>query len=260
MTWIQGLAWNNFGGGDLGNSGGANYLLTSDPYEAVDVFKLRNHSITPLTNITRLWMEAFQNVGYERVPVQPVKTNENQVSQVSSVRTSDGRDRLLLADNLRYNTTNVTYVHGRVASVILNDSNQAVCVRGIRRNKDQNEYGGCVFWSAKKAVVLAGGVFNTFDLMVESGVDPEKDLNARNIPESWWTPNEKVGKEVGDEHAVVFLHENAEAADPFGSQPRLIAVDTFGNLYEYWTKGTFYWFRQSKNTITDLFTYILTYF
>ena len=259
MTWITGYGWNNFGGGDAGNSGGANYLVTSNPYD-IDVFKLRNNSVTPLTETTKLWTNAFKNVGYKEVPPQPIKLDgHNYVSQLSSVRTADGRGRLLLADDLRYNTVNrkVTYVNGRAASVIRDENGRAVGVRGVRIDRDQREYGGCVAWSATKAVVLAGGVFNSFDLLVESGFGPEKDLKVRDVPKSWWTPNEKVGKEVGDEHLVLFMHANAEAADQFGSQPKLIAEDTYGNAYEYWTKGLFSWFR-FKNTITDILAgYIL---
>ena len=207
------LGWNNFGGGDAANSGGANYLVTPEPYEPVDVFKLRNHSITPLTETTELWMKAFQNVGYKKVSPQPIKLDEEDlVSQLSSLRTADGRDRLLLADDLRYNTVNrkVTYVRARAASVIRDETGRAVGVRGVRIDGHQNEFGGCVAWSAKTAVVLAGGVFNTFDLMVESGLGPEKDMRVRKVPESWWMPNEKVGKDVGDEHAILFMHANAE--------------------------------------------------
>jgi len=199
-------------------------------------------------------MKAFQNVGYKKVSPQPIKLDEeDHVSQCSSVRTADGRDRLLLADDLRYNTVDrkVTYVRARAASVIRNENGRAVGVRGVRIDGNQNEFGGCVAWSATKAVVLAGGIFNTFDLMVESGLGPEKDMRTRKVPVSWWMPNEKVGKAVGDEHSVAFTHANPEKADQFGSQPRLIAEDTFGSAYEYWTKSFFIWFR-FKNTATDV--------
>lgn len=252
MTWITGYGWNNFGGGDAGNSGGANYLVTTEPYE-VDVFELRNNSITPLTGTTELWMDAFENVGFKQVKPQPIKLDkEDLVSQLSSLRTEDGRDRKLVGDDLRYNNDRkVTYVHGRAASVILDENDRAVGIRGVRIDRDQQEYGGCVAWKATKAVILAGGVFNSFDLMVESGIGPEKDLETRKVPTSWRKPNEKVGKEVGDEHLVLFMHANAESTDQFGSQPKLIAEDTYGSAYEFWTKGLLSWFR-FKDTLTDI--------
>lgn len=64
-------------------------------------------------------------------------------------------------------------------------------------------------------------------------------------------PNEDVGKDLGDEHAIIFVGVEPETADPFGAQPRLIAEDTYGSAYEFWTKGQFEWFR-FKNTPTDI--------
>lgn len=260
MTWISGKAWNNFGGGDACNSGGANFLVTDEPYDPVDVFALRNHSNIPPTETSERWSTAFQNSGFQYVTPPPVKLNEsNLVSQPSSLRTADGRERLLLANDLRYATENrrVTYVHARAASVIRdgNDSDsvggRAVGVRGVRIDGDQNEYGGCVSWKASTAVVLAGGVFNSFDLLVESGIGPAEDLQVRDVPEDWRMPNEDVGKDLGDEHAVIFVGAEPVKADPFGAQPRLIAEDTYGSSYEFWTKGLLAWFR-FKNTNFDI--------
>ena len=108
-----------------------------------------------------------------------------------------------------------------------------VRVRGVPINHAQDEYGGCVAWKANLAVVLAGGVFNTFDLLVETGIGPEKYLKVREVPEDWWTPNEDVGQGVGDEHSVVFVGAEPETADPYGAQPTLIAEDTHGSAYEF---------------------------
>lgn len=223
--------------------------MDDEPYPPVDVFKLRNYSIIPATETTDRWSRAFQVAGFEVGDhPHPVKREDKDFASLpSSLRSEDGNRRLLLADDLRYATTNrnVTYVHGRAASVIRrrdsDGTSRAIGVRGVRIDNDQNEYGGCVVWKANKAVVLAGGIFNTFDLLVETGIGRKKHLEARGVPKDWWTPNENVGTQVGDEHAVVYLGAEPEAADPFGAQPRFIAEDTHGNAYEFWTKGIREW-------------------
>lgn len=255
LKHIAGKAWNNFGGGDAANSGGANYLVSDEPYDPVDVFELRNHSIIPPTKTSERWVKAFESTGFKEGPPPPIKTDDKDiVSQPSSLRTEDGRNRLLLADDLRYSTENrkVTYAHARAASVIREgNTGRAIGVRGVRIDHAQDEYGGCVAWKANLAVVLAGGVFNTFDLLVETGIGPEKYLKVREVPEDWWTPNEDVGKGVGDEHSVVFVGAEPETADPYGAQPRLIAEDTNGSAYEFWTKGLKTWLmvRTHKNYV-----------
>lgn len=245
LNHIAAKAWNNFGGGDAANSGGANYLVSDEPYPPVDVFALRNHSIIPATETSDRWTKAFEATHFKETPPPPIKLdNKDVVSLPSSLRTQDGRNRLLLADDLRYNTVNrnVRYVHGRAASVIRVDGNsRAIGVRGVRLDNKQNEYGGCVAWKANLAVVLSGGIFNTFDLLVETGIGQKKHLEAREIPRDWWTPNENVGKGVGDEHAVVYVGVEPEVADPFGAQPRLIAEDKEKSAYEFWTKGLETW-------------------
>lgn len=210
LKHIAGKAWNNFGGGDAANSGGANYLVSAEPYPPVDVFELRNHSIIPATETSDRWAKAFEATGFQvgELPVPIKKDDKDYASLPSSLRTEDGRGRLLLADDLRYATVNrnVQYVHGRAASVIRefegDNTSRAVGVRGVRVDADQTEYGGCVVWKANLAVVLSGGIFNTFDLLVETGIGQSKHLETRNVPKDWWTPNEDVGTEVGDEHAV----------------------------------------------------------
>lgn len=71
---------------------------------------------------------------------------------------------------------------------------------------------------------------NSFDLMVESGIGPKKDLGTRKVPISCCKPNDIVGKEIGDEHLVLFMYLGT---DKFGSQPKLIAEETYENAYEF---------------------------
>ena len=232
LKHLSGKAWNTFGGGDSGNSGGANLLLSDIPYYPVDVVALRNHSIIPPTNTSERWAKAFSNTGFKEGPPFHVKLNDaKRISQPSSLQTEDGKDRLLLAEDLRYSTEfrNVDYAHARVASVIRKgNKGRALGVRGVRIDYAQNEYGGCVAWKATLAVVLAGGVFNTFDLLIETGIGPQDYLGVRDVPKDWWTPNEDVGKEVGEEHPIVFVSAEPEATDPFGAQPRLVGEDKYG--------------------------------
>jgi len=255
--YMQAYGWNNFGGGDAANSGGPNYdgLEQPDqaPYHPVDVVKLRNHSITPLTPTAERWVTAFKEAGYENDgPVYSRQTTVKRVGQLSSLRTPDGRERLLLANDLRYSDdNNINYIHGRVTSIIhekVEDEQghvtlRASGVRGIRlAPDDQSEYGGCVTWRATKGIVLAGGVFNSFDLLVESGLGPVKALDVRGVPEDWRYPNEDVGKGIGDEFPAVFLSVEPEKQDQFGAEARLVAETPTGSgSYDMWSHGVYYW-------------------
>jgi len=260
---LEGYAWNNFGGGDAGNSGGPNYNgleleradQRSTPYQPVDVVKLRNNSLIPLTPTWERWVTAFEQAGYENEgPIYSRQTDVKRVGQMSSLRTPDGRGRLLLANDLRYSDeNNIDYVHARVTSIIHEKvvdeqgrvSLHASGVRGVRvAQDDQGEYGGCVTWRANIAVVLAGGVFNSFDLLVESGLGPEEALDVRGVPEDWRFPNEQVGKGVGDEFPSVFLSVEPDAQDQFGAEARLVADTPDGTgSYEMWGHGVHSWLR-----------------
>lgn len=260
---MVGYAWNNYGGGDAGNSGGPNYVglhrPRQDPYEPVDVVKLRNHSIIPTTNTSLRWIEAFNKTGYGYVgPTYSRQSLESSVGLLSSLRTPDGRERLLLANDLRYSDDNkVTYVHARVTSIIHDKDDgtrdatvRATGVRGVRIDGDQGEYGGCVTWRARTAVVLAGGVFNSFDVLVESGLGPQKALDVREVPTKWREPNEQVGQGVGDEYPSVFLSVEPEKQDQYGAEARLVAhtTDTGSDAsYEMWGHGVYSWLQFSNS-------------
>ena len=48
-------------------------------------------------------------------------------------------------------------------SVIRDESGRAIGIRGVRMDNDQKEHGGYVSRKVTKEVILAGGLFNTFD-------------------------------------------------------------------------------------------------
>ena len=259
-------AWNNFGGGDAGNSGGPNYNgMGQAPYEPVDVVSLRNNSLIPLTPTSERWTRAFQEAGFEdKGAIYSRRADSKLVGQLSSLRREDGRQRLLLANDLRYSQdNNINYVHARVTSIIheqVVDENghaslRATGVRGVRVATDnQGEYGGCVTWRANKAVVLAGGIFNSFDLLVESGLGPEEALDVRNVPENWRHPNEEVGKGVGDEFTSIYVSVEPEKQDQFGAEPRLVAETPVGfGAYEMFGHGIYTWLRVSNTFYNRLF-------
>lgn len=266
---LRGYAWNNFGGGDAGNSGGPNYLglqrPLQGPYEPVDVLSLRNNSIIPNTTTTKRWIEAFSEAGYNyNGPIYSRQSSKGNgtVGLVSSLRTPDGRERLLLANDIRYsNDNNVTYVHARVTSIIhekdpsKEEQLRVTGVRGVRIAGDQSEYGGCVTWKANKAVILAGGVFNDFDILVESGLGPQEALDIREVPQEWRYPNEQVGEGIGDEFPMVYVSVEPEKQDQFGAEPRLAAetpVNGTDASYEMWSRGVFAWLRLENPFYSNL--------
>ena len=144
---------------------------------------MRNNSIIPPTDASTRWRQVFQESGYEDVgTLYNPYPSKDRVGLLSSLRTSNGRERLLLANDLRYSEDNqVTYVHARITNVEHDEHGRATGARGVGQGGDQGEYGGCVTWKAKTAVILAGGVFNTFDLLIESGIGPQEFLEVRQV-------------------------------------------------------------------------------
>jgi hypothetical protein len=209
---------------------------------------LRNYSITPPTNNTLLWFNAFLDSDY--LGVCPIKNRSDRtatVGQVSSMRTADGRDRQVLSYPLRYSDqNNITFVHAKIYRVLHDGNGRAIGVEGVRLDEDQREYGGIVTWKANKAVVLAGGVLNTFNLLINSGIGPKAMLLERQVKDVW-IENEYVGQNVGDEMTAILLHVEPEKTDFFGSQPRMAAstaVDASSNgrvSLTYWGSGFQFW-------------------
>jgi GMC oxidoreductase len=247
MKWMQGLAWNRFGGGDAANSGGPNILgLVEQEVYAEEVFNLRNNSIVPMTRTTERWTQAFLDSGFEFVNAGPLRQRDrplsNQVGRVSSLQTQDGRDRRVIAESVRANPQ-VSYVRARAASIVHRDGH-ATGVRGVRINDDNSpgtSTSQCVYWKANKAVVLAAGVLNSFNLLVDSGIGPEPDLQARNVPSDWWIVNEKIGANVGEELSVVYLSVEPEKQDLRGPEPGLVAQTSSGTFLAFWPTGLYEW-------------------
>lgn len=237
---------------------GPNYLgideSGSPPYEPVDVWALRNYSITPPTNNTLLWLNAFMESGYEGVcPLKNRSDLKATVGQVSSMRTADGRDRQVLAYPLRYSDQNkINFVHAKINRVLHDNNGRAIGVEGVRLDEDQREYGGLVTWKANKAVVLAGGVLNTFNLLIESGIGPKDMLLDRQVKDIW-VNNEYVGKNVGEELTAILLHVEPEKADYLGSQPRMAASAPDRVSLTYWGSGFQFWFVNENSVSQTLF-------
>lgn len=97
-------------------------------------------------------------------------------------------------------------------------------------------------WKANTAVVLAAGVFHTFDLLIESGIGPEEFLDVRQV-EDVWHVNPNVGKRFGDEYPSVFLGVEPELQDQFGAEARLAGENTDDTSFVFWSTGVFQWLR-----------------
>jgi len=253
MNWQKGQMWNCFGGGDCANSGGPNYLgllrnPEPEPYTAVDVFELRNNSVVPTTKSCQRWVQAFVESGYEVIreanndkmgPHSRRQHDKNQIGLVSTTLgdSSNGRKRRLIAQEIRDDPNNgVTFVRARVTSII-HSNGVAVGVRGIRIDDEMNEFGGCVTWQATKAVVLAGGVVNSFDVLVESGIGPKRYLEVREVPQEWRVPNEDVGTKVGDELTALYLSLEPERQDTSVPTQQLSADNIDDAAFTFWSHG-----------------------
>lgn len=271
MNWQKGQMWNCFGGGDCANSGGPNYLgllrnPEPEPYTEYDVFALRNNTVVPTTQSSQRWVQAFAESGYEVIRAAKNDNNDNnnnnmapharrqhvknQIGLVSttlgdpsSTTTTNGvrkkRRRIITAQEIRDDPRNgVTFVRARVTSIVHSNDGVARGVRGVRIDDETNEeFGGCVTWEATQAVVLAGGVVNSFDVLVESGIGPERYLEVRGIPPEWRVPNEDVGTEVGDELTALYLSLEPERQDAALPTQQLSADNVDDSAFTFWSHG-----------------------
>jgi len=96
-------------------------------------------------------------------------------------------------------------------------------------------------------VVLAGGVFGTFELLVQSGIGSRQDLENAGVEDIIVT-DESVGKRIGDDAGILFLHDSDEeytkefnpmTRDVVASRGNSFGITHFGRiLYDALLLGT----------------------
>ena len=160
----------------------------------VDVFEMRCRSVQTPTPLGEAFINAFGEYGYEKITPLPAKTNAgwpNCVGYPASIYHRGAKSRELIADSLK-GMVSLLQLETRVSAVILERGEQTRAV-GIRTAAGKE-------YRASKGVVLAAGVFGTYDLLVDSGIGPAEALRARGREPV--LVNEAVGQEVGDEVQV----------------------------------------------------------
>ena len=191
------------GGGAVMNSGGPLTLLRSSDTRvqpAVEqhgpVFladELQSPAVTDPT--AERWITRYREAGYT-TENSHFLTTRSEGLQVGYAATTfrDGK-RTQVAKTLAVSNADRVRLHLEtpVERVLFGETNQAVGVElknGTKVDADR--------------VVLAGGVFGTYELLVRSGIGSRKDLANARIPPV--VVDETVGKNIGDDAGIYFLH------------------------------------------------------
>ncbi|KAL1496078.1 hypothetical protein AB1Y20_014705 [Prymnesium parvum] len=233
-TYITPFSWRGFGGGDTMNAGAPNTLgLGTLPYFPVDVWSLRNVSYVPPTVDSERWRESLVASGWTHDAGYPARFSHSgeTVGRPSTVFTADGKSRRVLAQSVAA-MAGVRVVRASVRRVLFEDG-RAVGVE---------DWGGAV-WFARRGVVLAGGVFGSFELLVESGIGPAKALEARGVAPR--VTNEAVGRGVGGEMPLVVKHINVARRREEKVEPSLAAHSSkYKASLCWWSDGILTWWSQ----------------
>ena len=248
QDYLWALSWKAFGGGDALNSGGPNYLgiqrdPNNKPIPDIDppplapfpsraskgnVFDLRNNSVHPPTPLGDRFVKGFEEIGWKKQTVLPATTgvaSENSVGYPSSIYALDYQSRMLIADELipgKASGVTAIKLGCKVKRVLYKKTTEGATKKVCGVVAIDPATGEEVQYRANK-VVLAAGVFGTFDLLLNSGIGPLEYLNIRGV-----TPvveNDNVGKGVGDESQVTVVFcptEKQPRPPPDGQQQCLV--------------------------------------
>lgn len=215
---------------------------------SLDILALRNNTILPTTPAAARWLEAFKAVGYDVSggPLIDRSLAEYSAGPVSSILGPDGTTRLLLGWEIR-NHPNVEYIRADVTQITHDDSGKATGVNSIVHGSNETTW-----WRANTAVVVAGGVFNTFSLLIDSGIGPSKALETRQISDPWIV-DETVGTGVGDELSVVVGYVEVEPQDRLGPNPSVTSSMAADASITMWSHGVETWLLFGNSPAAFLF-------
>ena len=201
--WLRARSWRSFGGGDAMNSGGPNILglqVPTDSYGPVDVLQLRSNSVLPRNELGQRLVRAFvEEAAYQEcspLPCAAPNGAPGAVGYPSSIYmpedTPGGTRRRYVAEDLA-DKVSALHLRTKVLRVIFDcaASQPRACGVVARESTGQE-----VTFTADK-VVLAAGIFGTFDVLVNSGIGPAAALETRGV--SSLVVNESVGRGIGDE-------------------------------------------------------------
>ena len=203
---LKAIRFTAFGGGAVMNSGSPLTLMDSDDeriQSAVDQHgfsflaeELQSQSRVVDEASDRL-IEWYNDAGYE-VESNFLTTRKagqgNRVGYGASTILSGGT-RTQIAKTLVNDNPNRINLHlqTRVKRVIFGPARNAIGIELMNGTMVKGD-----------RVVLAGGVFGTYELLVRSGIGSKEDLETVGVDEI--VTDESVGKNIGDDSGIAFFH------------------------------------------------------
>jgi len=196
-----------FGGGGVANSGGPLRLLSStDPrlQTAISTHgntflkeEICSHAIKDPTSDS--WINRYINIGYNAQP--HFLTNHNSVEDrnvgYGATTFRDGNRTQVARDVLKSDRV-VLHLGRRVKRVLFDSQKRAIGVELLDCTKHYAD-----------RVVLAGGVFGTYEILVHSGIGSAKDIKTAGVKTV--IVDETVGQSIGDDSGVLFLHKGGRS-------------------------------------------------
>ncbi|KAL7547541.1 hypothetical protein ACHAWF_010825 [Thalassiosira exigua] len=199
---VNAVRWSGFGGGATRNSGGPLVLLpTKDERIQPAVEKYGEEflaeelqSSPAFDRTSDAWIDLYKDAGYlsedhfltDRYDEQPDRVGYGATTFFGNGTRTQQAKNLLSDKRIRLN------LHSRVKRVIFEDK-QAVGVELVNGTKTFGD-----------KVVLAAGVFGTYEILVHSGIGPKKDLESVGVDPV--VVDETVGKKIGCDAGILFLH------------------------------------------------------
>lgn len=222
---LKAIRFTAFGGGAVLNSGGPLTLMDSDDERiqvAVERYgsqflaeELKSQALSTDQESDRM-MEWYDNIGYEVESDFLTTRKAGQANRVgyaaSSLSVSRDERRQRAADLVSDYPNRINlHLQTRVKRVVFGPSRHAIGIELMNGTTVKGDI-----------VVLAGGVFGTYELLVRSGIGSKRDLETLGVDEV--VADESVGKQIGDDAGILFFHGGREVHEPDGTwRPGIVA-------------------------------------
>ena len=201
---LKAARWSGFGGGGMLNSGGPLTLAQSTDsriQQAVEKYgsqvleeELQSPELTDPTSDT--WIARYKDAGYEvQAHFQTLHGTAQDFRVGYGATTFYNGTRTQVAEQVRKNPRVELHLRSPVHHIVFEiNTTKAIGVELMNST---------IIYADR--VVLAGGVFGTYKMLINSGIGSAQDLETARV--NTIVENELVGKNIGDDSGLLFLHK-----------------------------------------------------
>jgi len=203
---LKAIRFSGFGGGATRNSGGPLTLIPSSDERVQTAlekhgedFLMEELQSLPISDPTSdEWIQRYTDAGYEKSPHFMTDRQFGQSKRVGYGATTFGNGtRTQVAKSLLNSDRVHLSLNTSVKRVIFGTNNNATGVELMNGTIVDGD-----------RVILAAGVFGTYELLIRSGIGSKKDLTTIGIEPI--VIDESVGKHIGDDVGILFLHKGGQ--------------------------------------------------